>query len=149
MRNVLTEIIDRILFDRGFKKKSMTWFANNPEALLLVNLQKSRWSEQYYVNLAVWVKALGETKVPPKEHLCHVRRRLTSFGNDQVDKALDLANPELSELERKQVIETQLVERALPFLDECGTLDGLTKLYRAGDLRKAMVHKNLKLLMEL
>jgi hypothetical protein len=147
MNNSLMPILDRVLVKQGFKRKSATWFVDKSEAIVVVNLQKSQWGEQYYVNLAVWVKALGETRLPPKEHLCHVRTRLTSLADDLLAQALDLTNEELSETEREQIVETQLLAAAVPFLTECGTVEGLARLYQAGKLGKAMVHRDLKQLM--
>jgi len=137
-------ILDRVLVRHGFKRKATIWFADKPETIVVVNLQKSQWGEQYYVNLAVWVKALGETKSPPKEHLCHVRTRLTSLADDRLEKALDLSSERFSESERDQIVERQLLEAALPFLAECETVEGLARQYDSGRLAKAMVHRGLK-----
>jgi len=147
MKNLLKETLDAVLLERGFTRKALTWFAESPETIVVVNLQKSQWGEQYYVNLAVWVKALGESKAPPKEQLCHVRIRLTSLADHRVEDALDLTSNQLKDAERKQIVESYLVHAALPFLDECRTVKDLARLYCSGKLGKAMVHKNLKQLL--
>lgn len=144
MKNFLTATLDRILTACGFRKKADTWYSEKLETILVINLQKSQWGQQYYVNLAVWFKALGEVKIPPKEHLCHVRARLTVLTNDSLEKALDLEGKELDDLQKQRIIENSIRETAIPFLEECSTLASLKRQYEGERLAKVMVHKNLK-----
>ncbi len=65
----------------GFKKKGRTWTRETPDAFQVVNLQKSDFSEQVYVNVAVYLKALSDETSPP-EHWCHIRARLERIAVD-------------------------------------------------------------------
>jgi hypothetical protein len=65
-----------ILKKHGFKKKHRSWFRDNGEIIQVVNLQASQWStEDFYFNLAMYLKLLGDLKTPP-EYRCHIRRRV-------------------------------------------------------------------------
>jgi hypothetical protein len=57
----------------GFKARATNWYKHGPDALLVVNLQKSLYGPRYYINLAAWVKQLGEVEAP-KEYQCHSPR---------------------------------------------------------------------------
>ncbi|PZS07781.1 MAG: hypothetical protein DLM55_09900 [Acidimicrobiales bacterium] len=41
-----------------------------------LQLQKSQYGLRYYINVALWLLALGEAQFP-KERTCHVRSRLS------------------------------------------------------------------------
>lgn len=147
MKNILTVTLDHALTASGFTKNGDTWYSEKSETILVVNLQKSQWGEQYYINLAAWFKELGESKFPPKEHLCHVRTRLTSLTNGSLEKALNLESKELDDSRREPIVGKAIKEVAIPFLDQCSTLKGLKRQYEGDRLAKVMVHKNLKHLM--
>src|SRR5688572_11144963 len=71
----------------GLKKRAKTWYARSAEVLGIVNLQKSQWGPQYYVNLAFWFVALGADEVP-KEREGHVRTRFDALFDES--KAAEL-----------------------------------------------------------
>ena len=43
----------------GFKKIRHTWRKEYPETIAVFNVQGSQWGPKYYLNLAIYVKALG------------------------------------------------------------------------------------------
>ncbi|MFD2423652.1 DUF4304 domain-containing protein [Ralstonia solanacearum] len=47
------------LIEAGFKKKSDSWYLGNDEVVILVNIQKSQYGYQYYVNCGISVRSLG------------------------------------------------------------------------------------------
>lgn len=71
---ILVEAIGKPLKAAGFKKKANTWFLNNDETIAVLNLQRSSYGPQYYINVGLWLKPLGEVDIP-KEHHCHIRCR--------------------------------------------------------------------------
>lgn len=147
MKDIIIETVRRSLEDRGFKRKATTWFLDQHETILLVNLQKSQWEKKYYINLAIWFKVLGAAESVPKEHLCHVRARLTSLINNRLEAALDLEGQNLGDDEREKVIRKCLQGFGLPFLEACSTLEGLKHQASGGALAKVMVHRSLKQLI--
>jgi hypothetical protein len=43
----------------GFIRKGTTLRRDQAETIAVVNLQGSQWGGRYYVNVALWLKALG------------------------------------------------------------------------------------------
>ena len=71
-----SEEIAPTLKKHGFKKRRRSWFRDTGEIIQVVNLQASQWSEEdYYFNLALYLKPLGDLETPP-EYKCHIRRRV-------------------------------------------------------------------------
>jgi hypothetical protein len=87
VKAIVVKAFEGPLGEAGFRKKSGSWYLDAPETILVANLQKSNWGPQYYVNLAVWFKALG-TEEAPKEQFCHLRKRLESITD--IREALNL-----------------------------------------------------------
>lgn len=47
----------------GLEKRARTWYRRSPDVLSILNLQKSQWGAQYYINLAFWFTALGAARL--------------------------------------------------------------------------------------
>jgi hypothetical protein len=62
-----------------FQKKTGNWYLNEKEIIKVVNLQKSNYGNQYYVNLGVYFKGIDADNNVPKEQQCHIRTRLNSW----------------------------------------------------------------------
>src|SRR3989337_1174480 len=84
--NPLLEALKILLKENRFKKKANRWYYHADETILVVNLQKSYYGDQYYINLGVWIKALVNEDYTkhfpvsdlnfPKEYECHISLRL-------------------------------------------------------------------------
>ena len=111
---------------------------------MCVNLQKSQWGEQFYINLGIFLKALGNAK-SPKENECHIRVRLSSLAEarEHLDSALDVES-ELTDEERTQVIGTAVRNTALPFLGDRSTLGGIRIFLARAQSKKLMIDKAVK-----
>ena len=125
--DVVQAALDAFGRQAGFLKRSSTWHRRQPETIAVLNLQRSQYGPQYYVNVALWLLPLGETDAP-KEHKCHVRTRLgTLVGparEGRVAALLDLEAAIDEETRRDEVLGI-LRSDVLPVLDACGTIDGL------------------------
>ena len=125
---LLTETFDAVLKPAGFKRKSDTWYSSRHDTVLILNLQKSTFGQQYYVNLGVWLKALGENETPKENH-CHVRCRWKATMPDvdaaELERLLDLADGSMSAAERVSRISELLNGHVLPFFAQVASLDGL------------------------
>jgi len=144
---LVREALGLPLKNAGFKKKSDSWYWSNDEVVLVVNLQKSQYGDQYYVNCAVALKSLGAIQFP-KEHHCHIRFRLTSIVSDQereeIGIVFDLENGSVTDQKRTEEISRLIRDIALPILKGCSSRDGIAETYKSGILRKAFVHKQVK-----
>lgn len=135
------------LSEAGFKRKSNSWYWSNDEVVLLVNLQKSQYGAQYYVNCGVALKSIDNIEFP-KEHHCHIRFRLTSVVSEEekegIESVFNLENESLTDQQRKNEISMLIRNIALPILKECATKNGIAKVIKDGRLAKAMVYKQVK-----
>ena len=131
--NPIAVSLDKVLRPRDFVRRKKYWHLALPETILVVEMQKSEFSNKYYVNLAVSLRQLSEDPTP-REHKCHFRHRLESLvkeveyakrrnetssavlGPLQIFKALDLEDMSTSESERAETIENAMIQHGLPFL---------------------------------
>ena len=78
----------------GFTRKGTTLRRDQAETIAVVNLQGSQWGGRYYVNVALWLKVLGDSDPFPFEHQCHLRTRLSHLVPDEREllELLDMEN---------------------------------------------------------
>ncbi|WP_435009047.1 DUF4304 domain-containing protein [Tundrisphaera lichenicola] len=143
MSEPIRALFDKTLHDHGFKKASGSWYFDGPETVLVANLQKSQYGSCFYINLGVWLKAIGEAATP-KEHHCHVRIRLESLAGEEFSKALDMEASTVFEEDRKMIIVTGIVKVAIPWLEACNSLDGIREMLHEGRLSRALVHRGIR-----
>jgi hypothetical protein len=147
MNQIIRNAFECALKARGFAKKSGSWYLEQPETVLVANLQKSQYGDQYYVNLAVAVKRLSSERFP-KEHHCHVRVRLETLCDPLVQKALDGEDQSIPDERRYALIDAAKREHGLPLLDACASIDGITQTVANGQLEDALVHKDVRPLID-
>lgn len=125
-RNVIQTTFDDFMKGAGFSKKSGSWYRTTDDVITVVQLQKSQYGLQYYVNIALWLRPLGEATAP-KEQVCHVRTRLSGLvGNEegQLEALLDLDVP-MPDGERAEKLRTFLNAHLGPALEAVASLDSL------------------------
>jgi hypothetical protein len=92
-----------------FRRKSTTWYHESEEAVVVLNVQKSNFGEQYYINLGALVKGLGSTRegIPPRENECHLRLRIESLVPEKQELIqrvmLNLEDNTVGSAEREQI----------------------------------------------
>ena len=137
---VLIDAIRHPLKQAGFKKpRPTTWYRNNPDTISVLNLQCSQWGPQYYINISIWLKALGEVE-NPLEYQCHVRQRwggIIPESESPPEALLDLENTSISDEERASKISSLIEKYVIPFFDRTTTLKSLREVYRT-DARMKM-----------
>jgi hypothetical protein len=126
--NIIQATFDGFMKDAGFSKKSGSWYGVNDEVITVVELQKSQYGLQYYVNLALWLRSLGEAKTP-KEQACHVRTRLSRIvGSEEgrLSALLDLDVP-MPDTVRAENLQSFLRTHLGPVLEATASLNGLRR----------------------
>lgn len=130
----LEAILDRELRASGFKKKGSTWYSANSLGVLLFNLQKSQWGNQYYINLASAPIEIPIEGLPrPKHHNCPVDTRLTGpypHLEQKLKNVLDLEDTSINDMDRAASLRELVNDYAVPFLRK---VDGLTNIKRSID----------------
>jgi hypothetical protein len=117
--------IARVLKPLGYRKRGATWHLDREDVISVVNLQKSQWGDDLYLNLGIYLKRGGE-ELRPAEARCHVRCRLTSLAACEMPR-----DPEtLGSLVKKV---------AVPWLDRLSTREGLVQFLRSEESRACFV----------
>jgi hypothetical protein len=125
---IIENIISKVLKENNYKKKGLSWYQETNDTVVLLELQKSSWGMQFYINIAVFLKVFGSISLPPKEWKCHIRGRLSSpEGEDKLGKALDLETEYILD-ERERIILKYLHEYALPILNSFKSLRSIKQL---------------------
>lgn len=121
---VISAAVDEVCRDAGMSRKAGAWYLRQAESIGVVQVQKSQYGDQYYVNLGLWLLALGE-ETSPRPSKCHVTTRLCEFGEDEdrMRALLDLRTP-ISDSDRAAELGAAL-RAVLPALRDAATLDGL------------------------
>lgn len=143
---LLKDALAKPLTNAGFSKKSNNWYWTNEEVILVVNLQKSQYGDQYYVNCAIALKVLGAEGFP-KEHLCDIRFRLSSVvpkeQRKECDAAFDLEKESLADADRKVIVASLFEQYGLSLLLTCKSIVSITNAYKTGQLPDWAISKKV------
>jgi hypothetical protein len=128
-KNELVTILNNELRAAGFEKKASTWYSANSLGVLLFNLQRSQWGNQYYINLAsAPIEILTEELPKPKHHNCPVGMRLEDpypHLEKKLKSALDLEDVSINDTDRSASLRELVNDYAVPFLRR---MDGLANI---------------------
>lgn len=145
MTTQLKADVEKALKMTGFAKNGGSWYRRSDEAVCVVNLQKSEYGPQYYINLGILVKRI-EDKAFPKENHCHIRMRLGALSADAND-LLNLNDTRYDDAERARRIRDIIADKVLPFFKSCETVDGICSAFR-DEKYPALIHKEVRKLMK-
>jgi hypothetical protein len=108
----LVNILDEILSPIGFKKKGNYWLINDEVITKMINLQKSNYSNAFYINYGYILNA-----VPLENLMMHVYNRVTSLDVEERNRIAFLLDLEsaISDKERtkalKEILQSKLVKK--------------------------------------
>lgn len=88
-KNDLIQLLDEIFVPLGFTRKGNNWALNGSELSKLVNLQKSNYSNSFYINYGYVLKS-----VPLSNERTHVESRLASIDKEEQKLITDLLDLE-------------------------------------------------------
>ncbi len=119
----------------GFLRRGVNyWYRQGGDLVQVVNVQRSRWGEQHYVNVSFWLMRLGTAKWP-REQDCHVRMRCDDVcrSGHRLQSALDAESK--MRVDVKRIVSREL----LPFLRATTTSEGLAAKKRRALLKRVAV----------
>jgi len=93
----LISLFNNVLKPHGFKKKSNYWRLDGDELIKIVNLQKSQWGNQYYINYGFDFKDLDYDGMA-----MHIYNRIGSIdkdGNNILDFEISLPGDRIKMVE--------------------------------------------------
>lgn len=104
----LANILSDVLVPIGFKKKGDYWVLNGAEITKMVNLQKSQFSNSFYINYGYILNA-----IPLGNLMMHIYNRVASTDkveNLRIDELLNFEN-NISDEERASDLKRILLEK--------------------------------------
>jgi len=118
-RNIIQTTFDEFGKSLGGSKKSGSWYITGPEAIAVLNLQKSQYGPRYYLNVGLWFLGVGPATNPKPSH-CHVQSRLESLvpaaDRQHLEDLLDL-DFAVDEQERRAELLAVLTSQLEPLLE--------------------------------
>jgi hypothetical protein len=139
-RDVIQVAFDDFAKNAGFSKRSSSWYRSGSDVVTVLNLQRSQYGPKYYINIGLWLVALGEATTP-KEHHCHVRTRLELLAGDAretLEKLLDIGSP-MDDEARASEIAAFLEVHLAPILKATVSLESLRSPHGITFVAKSLV----------
>ncbi len=125
-QRAIEQAIARILKPLSYTKRGATWRREREQVISVVNLQKSQWGDDWYVNLGVYLKTLG-IEARPTEARCHVRCRADALGARTMPR-------------EPSGVAALVDEVAVPWLEELSTLAGVGAFLRSVRASLCLIH---------
>jgi hypothetical protein len=144
----LESLLNRYLLNYRFNKKSTSWYRQEKGALQVVNLQKSNFGLQFYVNICFVPDGMEIDGMPrPKEHKCPIRIRLDDAfpqRQNKIKATFDLEDTSLSDRERDANVSEIVSTLILPFLENMKDAPSIKNSIESGLLDRGMVYLSAK-----
>ena len=159
----LEALFTQALRPKGYRRDGRTWRLDTPETTVVVNLQKSRWSDAYDINLGALIKSLPDPPDRPRNRArpsivdCHYCVRVDDLFHDKQHKE-DSVSPRQATVRalldfnalkidvEKRTLGLQVImrERMLPFLELCQTERGIETIVKEWGDPSYMMHWQLR-----
>ncbi len=139
-KNDLVKALDTLLKKAGFTRRSLSWYLEGKDTIVVVNLQRSDWSKFYYINIGIWLKALGDEQFP-KHQRCHLDWRVERLFPDERELIISGCDLEKSNPDMLNELCAFLENRLVPFLLECVDEEKLKyQILNGTIINKKMIH---------
>lgn len=126
-----------------FFKRGQSWYINGKDAIVVINLQKSNWSELHYINFGIWLNAFGDTQFPQLNH-CHLYYRIENFFPEERELIVTSCDLDRSSLEKLTQLSRFIEQQLIPFAWECTDETKLRVLMIKGVLNGGLVRHEAK-----
>ncbi|MBB6406220.1 DUF4304 domain-containing protein [Arthrobacter sp. AZCC_0090] len=118
-RNLIQTTFDEFGKSLGGSKKSGSWYVTGPNAIAVLNLQKSQSGPRYYLNVGLWFLGVAPAMNPKRSH-CHVQSRLETLvpaaHRKHLEELLDLDHA-VGDEERRTELLAVLTSQLEPLLE--------------------------------
>ena len=129
-RQELEGAIDAILNAPGYRKLGATWRLDRGEVIAVVNLQKSSYADDFYLNLGIYLKDAG-SESRPTEAQCHIRWRPVTHAGGVLPT--DVASVQLL-----------LREIGLPWLSALSSRERIAQFLQSNESREFLIHRDVR-----
>lgn len=141
----LQTAIDVKLRVHGFRRRNSTWYRVSQTGTEVIDLQKSLYGMQFYVNVAIVPKGMEvRGKDWPMERECPIRvRYAAAFPQDKsdIDRVLNLEYDGLGDHERRGGINELMSLVVARMFDGVGDLSALKSAIEDGVYKAALVSR--------
>jgi hypothetical protein len=138
-------VIETALTWHGFKRVAKNFRMDGKEASIVIGLQKLEYDEQYFINVGIWLAALGQ-EVPKKVEHTHMYYRLERLFPQWRQVVLEggqLSHPEQPSPANR--LAEVIGEVCVPTLVALVTsLDWLRQQFEAGALQGGLIRKEAR-----
>lgn len=140
----LAKIISSTL-GKSFIKKSSTWRLHREDIITVVNMQRSNFSNSYYINMGFFFKKIEPLNENPFDYQCHLRARIEAFlSTGELDRrALDFEDTTIDDMDRYTAIENA-VKKMANVIGEVNSDDDVLRLVKETNLFKNMIPLQVK-----
>lgn len=133
-RKTFKEIINKLACRYGFESKFASWFKVSDECIIGLTLQKSNYSDSYYLNIKIFMQGIRgltysvDRNLIMKEPGNIFRRQPTEY-----DTTFDL-DSSLSDEQRIHNLEYLFSEFIKPFSEKGLSIKGIKELWKEGQI---------------
>ncbi len=127
----------------GYRKIGATWRLDDNEFIRVFNIQGSQFSKTFYLNLGIYIRALGDSVAPTEAH-CHVSRRLSDVvpSRERLHALLDFEQP-IPNGQRTLELAGIIEQYAIPWLTNHASISSLRSLLAETGGRGLLVGKEV------
>jgi hypothetical protein len=127
-------VFGNIAKSNGFERAFGGWFKESPECIIVLELQKSNYSDYYKLNFKIYVQGLfGNKYTINKDLIKKDMGHILSGEPLPYRKVLDFDEP-MEDTLRIQKSEELFTGYIVPKTDKCLTKKGITELFLANEL---------------
>jgi len=118
----LANIISEVLIPIGFKKKGNYWVINGDAITKMVNLQKSQFSNSFYINYGYILQS-----IPLDNEMMHIYNRVTSVDIEERNRLKELLNLDnnISNAERATELKQLIFDKLVTHIQSVNTEEDL------------------------
>jgi hypothetical protein len=135
----------------GFRRRGLNWYRRGEQLYSMVNLQRSRWDDLVYVNIAFSPtgEVAGEWQAESK---CSVRLRVEAIRSVKKEDLLLLSGAEAAELsdnEWRAAVIARIVDPVVGILVEAVDISSLKEILQKDVTDRVMIHREMRNLLNL
>lgn len=142
-RKTLKKTIAQPLERAGFIKRGWSWHFAGKDAQVVFNVEKSHWSEEYHLNVGIWLYALGQADFP-EYSLCHLYYPAESLLPEQDELIRTASDLNESSQELLARLGAMIEDQIVPLLKDLTDEAHLRLLLAQGCLEDGLVRREAR-----
>jgi hypothetical protein len=110
-------LLNNFFLDLEFKKSNKSWYKRVNQMLLIIEYQKSRFDNAFYLNFGICIEEMtGKVNSPYITDKCQIYGRLNMISEGEIQEPIEIKESiEFTKVELEKV-KRIILDKALPFL---------------------------------